>query len=188
MQIHADLKTLSMTNCTTPEAHLAQIFNMCPNLTAIELESVSFLTSQCIRQIGDTCGKTLEHLYLIKLPQLDSGILPYVCSKCPVLYTLDVSENDYFEHSVYEAIFKAAPKLPKLRLGSMGVNDAILQTIAASQLEYLGVFNTYGHTEAGIMALVDGCTSLQCIEINDSCVNTIVRKLWRCQRPTLTIR
>lgn len=86
-----------------------------------------------------------------------------------------------------EMVLQRLPRLQTLKANGIWISDSACDAIAASELVVLEMDDTCGYTDNGIISLMNGCSSLRKLHINQELVNSLVRKLWIEGTPQLQI-
>lgn len=158
------------------------------NYFYMDVSSNDSLDKMCFQAIGASPScKYLKLLSVARCPGLITSTLRYICTKCSALTSLDISGNRLLRRDVCEMVLRCLPQLHTLKANRTFISDCACDAIASSKLTVLEMEDTYGYTDNGVIALMNGCNNLEKLFINDGLVNSLVRKLWREKATALQV-
>lgn len=155
---------LTVRSCDYADEWFAQVVKASAKYTHINISNSAHLDMDCLKFIGfSPSHKYLQDLSMADCPELNTGTLRYICTKCVALTSLDISGNERLRSDVCEIVLSRLPNLRTFKGNRLCISDSSCDAIAASELIELEMVDTYGYTDNGLTALMDGCYSESCI-------------------------
>jgi hypothetical protein len=158
------------------DSALASLLATTPLLERLNLDGCSKVGNEALLAACFHCP-LLRELHCWTLPLLTDETLECFVSAaagrsaCSALETLDFGECTALTAPALAAFFGVTPRLKSLDLTSCRLSDDVLLNIArAPQLSHLSLSKCTGVTDAGIVALADGCALLVHLDLN-SCAD-----------------
>lgn len=186
--LNTRLTKFSAINCDITENIIASLINSCAHLRELDLTECQMLTDVAMVMIGDAYQHSLESLILDRCGSVTSDGLSYLFQKCKAMTFLKLGGNPGPQSFAIDAALNSCVRLRTLDISDSIVTDATLGKIAAAPLAELIMVYATGYTEKGLLALMEGCTSLKYLSFQDNLINPLVKLLWLKMRPDVKFK
>ncbi len=169
----SDLRQLQISRCThVSDSALASLLSTTPLLERLNVDGCSKVGNEALLAACFNCP-LLRELHCWTVPLLSDETLECFVSAaagrsaCSALETLDLGECTALTASALAAFFRVTPRLKSLDLTSCKLSDNVLLSISgAPLLTHLSLSKCTGVTDAGIVAIADGCAQLVHLDLN----------------------